>query len=40
MSLFDYVFRGECEEAFPEFVEKISQNEPVETLCNLMGGSA
>ena len=33
--LFDYVFRGECEEAFPEFVEKISHNEPVDSLCNL-----
>jgi len=33
--LFDYVFRGECEEAFAEFVEKYSQNEPVDTLCNL-----
>lgn len=33
--LFDYVFRGECEEAFAEFVEKLSQNEPIDTLRNL-----
>jgi anaerobic magnesium-protoporphyrin IX monomethyl ester cyclase len=33
--LFDYVFRGECEEAFAEFVETLSQNKPVETLANL-----
>ena len=33
--LFDYVFRGECEEAFAEFIEKISQNQPVDNLKNL-----
>jgi len=33
--LFDYVFRGECEEAFLEFVEKIRRGEGVENVRNL-----
>ena len=33
--LFDYVFRGECEEAFLEFVEKLDQGQCVENLRNL-----
>ena len=33
--LFDYVFRGECEEAFLEFVEKLEQEEGVENVRNL-----
>jgi anaerobic magnesium-protoporphyrin IX monomethyl ester cyclase len=34
-SLFDYVFRGECEEAFLEFVEKLENRQSVENLSNL-----
>ncbi len=33
--LFDYVFLGECEEAFLEFVERISKNESVENVRNM-----
>jgi anaerobic magnesium-protoporphyrin IX monomethyl ester cyclase len=33
--LFDYVFLGECDEAFPEFVEKLSRKESVQNLRNL-----
>ncbi|MBN1974286.1 MAG: B12-binding domain-containing radical SAM protein [Sedimentisphaerales bacterium] len=33
--LFDYVFRGECEEAFPEFVEKLARGENIEDVRNL-----
>jgi anaerobic magnesium-protoporphyrin IX monomethyl ester cyclase len=33
--LFDYVFRGECEEAFLEFVEKLDQGQPVNDVRNL-----
>lgn len=33
--LFDYVFRGECEEAFPEFVEKLVRDENIENVRNL-----
>ncbi len=33
--LFDYVFRGECEEAFLEFVEKLKRGESVENVRNL-----
>jgi radical SAM superfamily enzyme YgiQ (UPF0313 family) len=33
--LFDYVFRGECEEAFLEFVEKVQRAENVEDVRNL-----
>jgi len=33
--LFDYVFRGECEEAFLEFVEKLKRGQSVENLRNL-----
>jgi anaerobic magnesium-protoporphyrin IX monomethyl ester cyclase len=33
--LFDYVFRGECEEAFLEFVEKRRRGESVENVRNL-----
>lgn len=34
-SLFDYIFRGEADEAFPEFVEKMARNENVAELGNL-----
>ncbi len=34
--LFDYVFRGECEEAFLEFVDKLSRGESVEDVPNLV----
>ncbi len=33
--LFDYVFRGECEEAFLEFVERLQRGESVENVRNL-----
>jgi anaerobic magnesium-protoporphyrin IX monomethyl ester cyclase len=33
--LFDYVFRGECEEAFPEFVEKLQRGENIDNVRNL-----
>jgi anaerobic magnesium-protoporphyrin IX monomethyl ester cyclase len=33
--LFDYVFRGECEEAFPEFMDKLQHSENVENVRNL-----
>jgi anaerobic magnesium-protoporphyrin IX monomethyl ester cyclase len=33
--VFDYIMRGECEEAFPEFVEHIDQNQSVDDLQNL-----
>jgi len=33
--LFDYVFRGECEEAFLEFVEKFQRGEDLHDLSNL-----
>jgi radical SAM superfamily enzyme YgiQ (UPF0313 family) len=33
--LFNYVFRGECEEAFLEFVEKMKYNQNVENIRNL-----
>jgi anaerobic magnesium-protoporphyrin IX monomethyl ester cyclase len=33
--LFDYVFRGECEDAFLEFVQKLEQRQSVEDVHNL-----
>ncbi len=33
--LFDYVFRGECEEAFAEFVQRLQQGRPVDDVRNL-----
>jgi anaerobic magnesium-protoporphyrin IX monomethyl ester cyclase len=33
--LFDYVFRGECEDAFLEFVQKLEQRQSVEDVRNL-----
>ena len=33
--LFDYVFRGECEDAFLEFVQKLEQGQSVENVRNL-----
>jgi radical SAM superfamily enzyme YgiQ (UPF0313 family) len=33
--LFDYVFRGECEEAFAEFVDRLSRGESVNEVRNL-----
>jgi len=33
--LFDYAFRGECEDAFLEFVERLSHQEPIESVPNL-----
>lgn len=33
--LFDYIFRGESEDAFLEFVERLSSGEPVEDIRNL-----
>jgi len=33
--LFDYVFRGECEDAFAEFVTRLEQNQNVDGLPNL-----
>jgi anaerobic magnesium-protoporphyrin IX monomethyl ester cyclase len=33
--LFDYVFRGECEDAFLEFVQKLEGGEPLENVANL-----
>ena len=33
--LFDYIFRGECEEAFPEFVQKLDRGQSVENVRNL-----
>jgi radical SAM superfamily enzyme YgiQ (UPF0313 family) len=33
--LFDYVFRGECEDAFLEFIEKLRQGEPLDNVANL-----
>jgi len=33
--LFDYVFRGECEEAFLEFVNRLARGESVEDVPNL-----
>jgi len=33
--LFDYVFRGECEDAFLDFVEKLSLRKPVDEVHNL-----
>jgi radical SAM superfamily enzyme YgiQ (UPF0313 family) len=33
--LFDYVFRGECEEAFLEFIERLSRGERVDDVRNL-----
>ena len=34
--LFDYVFRGECENAFIEFVDRLERNESVENVPNLV----
>lgn len=34
--LFDYVFRGECEDAFIEFADKLSRGESVEDVPNLV----
>jgi len=34
--LFDYVFRGECEDAFVEFVDRLSRGEGVEDVSNLV----
>ncbi|MBF0275232.1 MAG: B12-binding domain-containing radical SAM protein [Nitrospinae bacterium] len=31
----DYVFRGECENAFPLFLDKLNKNEPVKDVPNL-----
>ena len=33
--LFDYVFRGECENAFLDFVEKLSRGESIDNVSNL-----
>ncbi|OGV78523.1 MAG: hypothetical protein A3K19_18015 [Lentisphaerae bacterium RIFOXYB12_FULL_65_16] len=33
--LFDYVFVGECDEAFAEFVDRLAAGQPVEALPNL-----
>ena len=33
--LFDYVFRGECEDAFPEFVDRLERQEDVASVPNL-----
>ena len=33
--LFDYVFLGECEDAFPEFVEKMNRDENIEHIRNM-----
>lgn len=33
--LFDYVFLGECEDAFPEFVEKMNRSEDIEHIRNM-----
>ncbi len=33
--LFDYVFRGECENAFLEFVNRLQRGESVEDVPNL-----
>ncbi len=33
--LFDYVFVGECDEAFPDFVNRLEQGRPVEDVPNL-----
>ncbi len=33
--LFDYAFRGECENAFPDFVNRLARGESVETVPNL-----
>ena len=33
--LFDYVFRGECEDAFLEFIEKLERGQGVENVRNL-----
>ncbi|NLZ07011.1 MAG: B12-binding domain-containing radical SAM protein [Phycisphaerae bacterium] len=33
--LFDYAFRGECEDAFLEFVERLGRHESVESVPNL-----
>jgi len=33
--LFDYVFRGECEEAFAEFVQRLAQGRSVDDVRNL-----
>lgn len=33
--VFDYIMRGECEEAFLEFVERLSQDQSVEDVRNL-----
>ncbi|MHC4558256.1 MAG: B12-binding domain-containing radical SAM protein [Planctomycetota bacterium] len=34
-SLFDYVFRGECEDAFLEFVQRLQSGQSVENIRNL-----
>ena len=33
--LFDYAFRGECEDAFLEFVNRLARGESVEDVPNL-----
>jgi radical SAM superfamily enzyme YgiQ (UPF0313 family) len=33
--LFDYVFRGECEDTFLEFIQKLQQGEPLDNVANL-----
>ncbi len=33
--LFDYVFRGECEEAFLEFVQKLDRGDKLDNIANL-----
>ncbi len=33
--LFDYVFRGECEDAFPQFVDRLDRQEDVASVPNL-----
>jgi len=33
--LFDFILVGECDDAFPEFVEKLSRGEPVDGLRNV-----
>jgi len=33
--LFDYVFLGECDEAFPEFVERLERNEDLQSIRNM-----
>jgi radical SAM superfamily enzyme YgiQ (UPF0313 family) len=33
--LFDYVFRGECDQAFPEFIQKLQAGDKVDDIANL-----